>query len=163
MARVHYLIAAALAVICLVAFLFSPAWAQDAAPVIAPSSIWYEVWTIVQPVVVLLISIVGPALVTWLSVRLGALLKISDEKQRVEIEAGLRKALHEAALNALKYAAVKSGFPLSIGGVGGQVLDIAADYVREKNPDALAKLGVDNKTLKDIIMSKVPEVAKAVN
>jgi len=163
MRLIYWIIALALALVCLVAFFFAPAWAQDTAPVIAPSSIWYDLWTIVQPVIVLLVSTIGPALVTWLSVRLIALLKISDEKQRVEIEAGLRAALHESAINALKYAVTKTGLPLSAAGVPGQVLGVAAAYVMQKNPEALKKLGVNASALQDIIMSKVPDVAKAVN
>ena len=163
MKPIHYIIAGALAFVCLAAFVFAPAWAQDAGPVIAPSSIWYELWTVVQPVIVLLVSTVGPVLVTWIGARLIALLKISDEKQRIEIEARLRAALHESALNALKYAITKTGLPLKTDAVSGAVLGIAADYVMQKNPDALAKLGVGSSALREIILSKVPDLAKAVN
>lgn len=162
MRPIHWIIAAAMALVCLVAFFFAPAWAQDAGPVIAPSSIWYEVWTIVQPVVVLLVSTVGPVLVTWIAARLIALLKVTDEKQRVEIEAKLRDALHQSAGNALRYALSKAGVPhrvIQIGGtVNGAVLDEAAKYVAEKNPEALQKLGVDAKGLNDILLSKLPEL-----
>lgn len=161
--RIIHICALAIAVLFIGAFIFWPALAQEAGPVIAPSSIWYDLWTIVQPIVVLLISTVGPALVTWLSVRLITLLKISDEKQRIEIEARLRSALHESALNALKYAVTKTGLPLRVDSIPGPVLDVAIEYVAEKNPQALSSLGVDVKALQDIIMSKVPEVAKAVN
>lgn len=162
MRPIHWIIASAMALVCLVAFFFAPAWAQDAAPVIAPSSWLYEVWTIVQPVVVLLVSTVGPVLVTWISARLIALLKVTDEKQRVEIEAKLRDALHQSAGNALRYALSKAGVPhgvIQIGGdVNGAVLAEAAKYVVEKNPEALQKLGVDAKALNDILLSKLPEL-----
>lgn len=161
--RIINIFAIALAIVSIGSFILWPAFAQDIGPVIAPSSIWYDVWTIVQPVVVLLVSTVGPALVTWLSVQLIALLNISDEKQRVEIETRLRLALHESAINALKYAITRTGLPLAVGNVPGQVLDAAIEYVAQKNPEALEKLGVDISGLQDIIMSKVPEVAKAVN
>ena len=161
--RIIHIYALAVAVLFIGAFIFWPAFAQEAGPVIAPSSIWYDLWTIVQPIVVLLISTVGPALVTWLSMRLITLLKISDEKQRIEIEARLRSALHESALNALKYAVTKTGLPLRLDSIPGPVLDVAVEYVAEKNPQALSNLGVDVKALQDIIMSKVPEVVKAVN
>ncbi|AGN34404.1 hypothetical protein [Rhizobium sp. P007] len=161
--RITYILAATVAILFIGAFILWPAFAQETEAVISPSSIWYDLWTIVQPVIVLLVSTVGPALVTWLSVRLIALLNISDEKQRVEIEARLRAALHESAINALKYAVTRTGLPLAVGSVPGQVLDAAIEYVAQKNPEALAKLGVDLPSLQDIIMSKVPEVAKAVN
>ncbi|AYM13050.1 hypothetical protein G6L58_17230 [Agrobacterium tumefaciens] len=161
MARIWYLIAAVLAFTCIVGFFFAPAWAQDAGPVIAPSSVWYDVWTIVQPIVVLLVSTVGPVLVTWIAARLIALLKVTDEKQRVEIETNLRNALHQSALNAMKYAFAKAGLP-AIGGLISPILIAeAVTYVTEKNPDALKKLGVDNKALEEIILSKIPEVVQA--
>ncbi len=161
MKLIHYIIAGALAFICLAAFVFAPAWAQDAGPVIAPSSIWYEAWTIVQPVVVLLVSTVGPVLVTWIAARLIALLKVTDEKQRVEIEAKLRDALHQSALNAMKYAFAKAGLPTIGGVINPGLVAEAVTYVTEKNPDALKKLGVDNRALEDIILSKIPEVVQA--
>lgn len=158
MRPIHWIIASALALVCLVAFFFAPAWAQDASPVIAPSSWLYEVWAIVQPVVVLLVSTVGPVLVTWISARLIALLKVTDEKQRVEIEAKLREALHQSAGNALRFALSKAGLP-SVGGViNDTLLAEAAKYVNEKNPEAIQKLGVDAKALNEILLSKLPEL-----
>lgn len=117
MRPIHWIIASALALVCLAAFFLAPAWAQDAEPVIAPSSWLYEVWTIVQPVVVLLVSTVGPVLVTWISARLIELLNVTNEKQRVEIEAKLREALHQSAANAIRFALSKAGLP----NVGGEV------------------------------------------
>lgn len=158
MARIWYLIAAVLALTCIVGFFFAPAWAQDAGPVIAPSSIWYEVWTVVQPVVVLLVSTVGPVLVTWIAARLIALLKVTDEKQRVEIEAKLRDALHQSAANAIRFALAKAGVVHVGGRVSDALISEAAKYVIEKNPEALQKLGVDAKGLDEIILSKLPEL-----
>lgn len=162
MARIWYLIAAVLAFTCIVGFFFAPAWAQDAGPVIAPSSIWYEVWTVVQPVVVLLVSTVGPVLVTWIAARLIALLKVTDEKQRVEIETKLRDALHQSAGNALRFALSKAGLPHGVPQIGSVVSDTllaeAAKYVTEKNPEALQKLGVNAKGLDEIILSKLPDL-----
>lgn len=161
MKRIYYYIAVALAVTCIGPFILSPAFAQDAAPVIAPSSFWYELWLVVQPIVVMFMATVGPLMATWLAARLIALLKITDEKQRVEIEAQLRTALHQSALNALKFAAARTGIPVALG-ASGQLVTMAADYVREKNPEALQKLGVDSKALEEIIMSKLPELANMV-
>lgn len=167
MRPIHWIIASALALVCLAAFFFAPAWAQDAEPVIAPSSWLYEVWTIVQPVVVLLVSTVGPVLVTWISARLIELLNVTNEKQRVEIEAKLRDALHQSAANALRFALSKAGVPhgvIQIGGIGGAVNDAvlreAAKYVTDKNPEALQKLGVDGKGLEEIILSKLPDLLR---
>lgn len=147
-----------MAIVCLAAFIIAPAWAQDAQPVIAPSSVWSELWTIVQPVVVLLVSTVGPVLVTWIAARIISLLKVTDEKQRVEIETNLRNALHQSALNAIRYAFTKAGLPNVAGQMTDTVLNEAVAYVTDKNPDTLRKLGVDQAALKEILLSKIPEV-----
>lgn len=164
MRPIHWIIASVLALVCLVAFFFAPAWAQDAGPVIAPSSVWYEVWTIVQPVVVLLVSTVGPILATWIAARLIAFIKVADEKQRVEIEAKLREALHQSAANAIRFALSKAGVPHGVIRIGGAINDAilaeAAKYVAEKNPEALQKLGVDAKGLEEIILSKLPDLLR---
>ncbi len=158
MRAIHWIIASALALVCLVAFFFAPAWAQDAGPVIAPSSWLYEVWTIVQPIVVLLVSTVGPVLVTWIAARLITLLKVTDEKQRVEIETKLRDALHQSAANAIRFALSKAGLPNVGGVINDTILAEASKYVIEKNPEALQKLGVDAKGLEEIILSKLPDL-----
>lgn len=158
MRPIHWIIASILALVCLLAFFVTNVSAQDAGPVIAPSSVWYEVWTIVQPVVVLLVSTVGPVLVTWIAARLIALLKVTDEKQRVEIEAKLREALHQSAANAIRFALSKAGLPNVGGVINDTILAEARKYVVEKNPEALEKLGVDGKGLEEIILSKLPEL-----
>ncbi len=161
MKSMYLKIVVALAIVCIAAFILAPAWAQDAQPVIAPSSVWYELWTIVQPIVVLLVSTVGPVLATWIAARIISLLKVTDEKQRVEIETNLRNALHQSALNAIRYAFTKGGMPSVAGRMTDTVLNEAVAYVTDKNPEALAKLGVDQKALKDILLSKIPEVMQS--
>lgn len=156
MQRIHWIVLAALAFVCLAAFVFAPAWAQDAQPVIAPSSWLYDVWSIVQPVVVLFVSTVGPVLVTWISARLIGLLKVTDEKQRAEIEAKLREALHQSAANAINFAIAKTGVGVRPRPTSEEVLRLAASYVTAKNPEALHKLGVDANGLREILMSKLP-------
>lgn len=137
-------------------FAFKPAYAQVEQPIVAPSSMWFDLWQIIQPVVVLLVSTVGPVLVTWISARVIALLKVSDQNKQLEIEAKLRDALHQSASNALKYALAKTGF--NAGVVTGTAISAAIAYVQEKNPETLEKLGVDQSALRDIIISKVPEL-----
>lgn len=124
------------------------------APEIAPNAFLGDVWQIVQPVVTLLVATVGPALVAWIAARVIALLKITDEKQKLEVEEKLRDALHQSAINALLYATSRydAGSPSK---VTSSVLSAAVDYVKEKNPDTLKKLGVSDRALSDIITSKV--------
>ena len=160
-------VVALLSILVVLASLFQPAYAQDAAPVIAPSSIWFDLWSIVQPLVVLLCSIVGPVLVTWIAARLISLLKVADEKQKLDIETKLRNALHDSAANALKFALARAGISggaiahVTTAAITSVVLREATKYVEEKNPEALLKLGVTPDALQDIIMSKVSDVMPA--
>lgn len=149
------------AALCLLVFFAPFALAQS---VVAPSSPLYEIWLIVQPLVVLLVSTVGPALVAWVSYRLVALLKISDENAKKEMEAKVRDALHQAALNGLKYALTKAGLPAS--GLSGKpspaILGDALDYVLTKNPETVQQAGVATGDIRQIILSKVPDVIAMV-
>lgn len=153
-----------LAVLFVLALTLHPAYAQETAPVIARSSIWFDLWAIVQPLVVLLGSIVGPVLITWISARLISLLKVADEKQQLDIQAKLRQALHDSAANALKFALARSGIAggsiasVTASAITSAMLRDATKYVEEKNPEALQKLGVTPNALRDIIMSKVADL-----
>lgn len=163
MTRLFYYLAGLVAFICISWFILTPAFAQDAVPVIAPSSIWYEAWMILQPVIVLLVSTVGPVLVTWISARVISLLKITNEKQRIDIESKFRDALHQSAANAVRFALAKAGV-IHVGGhVSEAIIADATRYVMEKNPDAIEKLGVNAKALNEIILSKLPELAQGVS
>lgn len=132
--------------------------------VTAPApNILVEVWAIVQPLVVLFLSIVAPALVTWLAVRLAGLLKISDANAQKELEAKIRTALHAAALNGLKFAMTRAGLPSVVPGVlPPTVIAEAIGYVRTKSPDTAAQAGVGDRDLEQIILSKVPDVLATI-
>ncbi|SMD18046.1 hypothetical protein [Rhizobium sp. RU36D] len=151
---------ALLVILALASFVLWPlfAAAAEALPAVGAPSIWPELWAIVQPVVAVFFSLVGPALATWIAVRLLAVLKISDDAKRLEIEAQLRQALHQSAANALRYAMAKSGLTTSAATIAPAVLKEAVRYVEDKNPDALARLDVSPDALRDIIMSKVPDL-----
>ena len=138
------------------AVLASPALAQDVA---SGASVLQDLWGIVSPLVMLLVSIVGPALVAWVAVRLVAVLNVNDEKAKKDIEAKVRDALHLAALNGLKFAMTKVGLP-SGSLPSQQEINDAMAYVRSKNPDASAD--IDDNDLEEIVMSKVPDLIRAV-
>lgn len=163
MDRMTIIIIAVLAIIVSAA-LAGIAFAQEGSgSAIAHSSVFYDLWTVVQPLAALLVTTVGPILVMWISARLIALLKITDQKQQVELEAKLRDALHQSAANALKYALAKAGLPpILTGVVSSGVLGDAIAYVEEKNPEALTKLGVHPDALRDIILSKLPDLLARV-
>jgi hypothetical protein len=126
-------------------------------------SILLDIWSIVQPLVVLFVSIVGPVLVTWVGARLVAFLQVADEAKRKEIEQRVSQALHQSAANALKFAMAKLGvaMPTSLDIRSPIVLE-AIDYVRSKNPDAVDAFGLDDGSLAEIIMSKVPDVMATI-
>ncbi len=155
---------ALLAILTVLALTLQPVYAQEAAPVIARSSIWFDLWAVVQPLVVLLGSIVGSVLITWISARLISLLKVADEKQQLDIQAKLRQALHDSAANALKFALAQSGISsgmiasVTASAVTSAMLRDATKYVEEKNPEALQKLGVTPNALQDIISSKAADL-----
>jgi Mn2+/Fe2+ NRAMP family transporter len=150
---------ALLMILASVLFAFQPAYAQAEQPIVAPSSIWFDIWQIIQPTVAVLITTVGPVIGFWISARVIALLKVTDENKKLEIEAKLREALHQSAFNALNFALAKGGVrAVAPGLVAGEAISEAIKYVQEKNPETLAKLGVDQSALKDIIVSKVPDI-----
>lgn len=110
---------------------------------------------ILRPVLELVVTLAVPILAAKLYGWLG----IKAEKDQTEIEKMLRDALHASAQNALVYALQKHGLSfndLSSKNALGTILGTAQEYVREKNPDALAKLNVDGSGLRDILMSKLP-------
>ena len=137
------------------------ALAQEAAQppsVIDPSSSLYAIWTIVQPVVTLLVTLFGPIVVGIIVGYLVKLLKITDANQQAALEAQLSSALHQSAANAVKYALGKLGLPATAA-LSASVLSAAVAYVQDKNAGALSKLGVTEDKLKDIITAKAQDIA----
>ncbi|MDL2403835.1 hypothetical protein [Rhizobium mayense] len=149
---------------CLFASCFMPtvAFAQDAtaaaASIIDPSSCLYVVWTILQPIVTLLVTLFGPVVLAIVVGYLVKLLKITDANQQAALETQLSTALHQSAANAVKFALGKLGMPAS-SALASDVISLAATYVQDKNPDALAKLGVNATKLQDIITAKAQDIA----
>ncbi|MBZ9653566.1 hypothetical protein [Phyllobacterium lublinensis] len=139
------------------AVIVDPAFAQDLTE--APPAWFNEIWVILQPVIVMLVSTVGPILITWLAAKLAFLLQSTDEAKRNEIEERLRVALHTSAFNALKYAASRSGIQLPdmLSSASPAVLS-AIDYIRSKNPDAVDAFKLSNEQLAEIVISKLPDV-----
>lgn len=100
------------------------------------------------------------AAVTWIISQVIRLLGITDQATRLKVEGQLRDALHFAAENGLKYAFAKLGVPPSLAASASVIAD-AITYVKDKNPDTVAALGVDDEALKHIILSKLPALATA--
>lgn len=123
---------------------------------------------VTRPLIELVVSIAGPVIVTWLSIKLATVLNVKADKDKTELETRLRDALHISATNAIDYASKTLGVDLLanktlVAGTGipagvttAQVIQTAADYVKDKNPETLTKLNVSDSQLKDILLTKVP-------
>ena len=103
-----------------------------------------SLWPILQPLVQLVVAVGGPIVVGWLTAKVAALLNVKTEAGKAALETALRDALHASAANAAK---------LSLGRADKMV--IAIDYVKSKNPGAVAKFGLDDAGIADIIATKV--------
>jgi len=122
-----------------------------------------DILEITRPLLELLVTLVGPILIGWLATRLATALNVKTEKDRIALEVALRNALHSSASNAWLFALKKFGISFSeIKGLGPadlpKVMAFAKEYVQDKNPDALAKLGVSSKQLEEILLTKLPAV-----
>ncbi|NMG39872.1 hypothetical protein GRZ55_11520 [Chelativorans sp. ZYF759] len=118
----------------------------------------WDLWLILQPIVLLFVSTVGPVLVAWLAYRLTQVLKIEDEAARRDIEAKLRDALHQSAMNAAKVALARLGPDAKTA----ELVSEAISYVQAKNSEAVKSFGLGPNELTDIVLSKVPEAMKLV-
>lgn len=130
----------------------APALAQASA---VPTSVWEVVFPIVSSVV----GVIATVFIPWLAYRLVGMLNIQDESKKKALEAQIAAALHQAAENGLKYAMSKLGYVPQAGvPIPDYILAEAAKYVRDKNPNTAAEAGVSDQGLKEIILSKVPNV-----
>lgn len=116
---------------------------------------------IVRPLIELAVMTVGPVIVVWLSAKLAGVLKITDETKRKEMEEKIRDALHASAANGLRYALTKAGLPVTAQPTP-EILNMALEYVMEKNPETVNQLGASPKDVKDIILSKAPSIFQEI-
>jgi len=120
------------------------------------------IWAFMSPILLSLGSILGPIIAVWLAAKVTSLMNISDANKRKELEEKLRDALHQSALNGLKYAAAKYAGRLHGFGfldlVQPEILSTATEYIRNKNPDATDAFNLSDRDLHEIIMTKIPDV-----
>ena len=121
--------------------------------------------SITRPIIELAVTILGPILITWLSVKLAAILNIKEDKVKAALEKALRDALHASSQNAWLYALKTLGLSFTdLKGLEGSDLlaavNKAKEYVRDKNPDTIAKLGVTDQQLEDILITKLPSASQ---
>lgn len=123
-----------------------------------------DIWSVVFPIVQLLAITVGPVLATVIATRASSLLRIKDDDARADFEKKLRDALHQAAINALKVATTRmltAEGGMTQEALGKLMIDnrgALVEYVKSKNPEAIAHFQLDNDAIMDIIRSKVPDL-----
>ena len=115
---------------------------------------------IIAPMVLVFISTVGPVYMTVLAQKAVSFMNIRNDAERLEVEEKFRQALHDSAWNAVNYALGKLGIDaekLTLGGSTTQIALVreALAYVKEKNPDAITALAVDDRKLADIVIGKL--------
>lgn len=120
-----------------------------------------EIAAVFWPLIQMAVSLLGPVLITWLSVRLAAVLNVKEEKDKAALEKQLRDSLHAASQNAWMFALKKLNLSFTdLGKLPGgdlvKVIDMAKEYVADKNPDSIQKLGVTDSQLEDILLTKLP-------
>ncbi|MGN6777588.1 hypothetical protein [Rhizobium sp.] len=132
------------------------AFAADSTPPADNQSLITVIISYGLPFVEALLSV----LVTWVIAQIIRLLGITDQATRLKVEGQLRDALHFAAENGLKYAFAKVGAPPTLAASATIIADAIA-YVKTKNPDTVAALGVDDQALEHIILSKLQSLVPA--
>lgn len=115
---------------------------------------------IIAPLVLVFVSTVGPVYVTILAQKAVSFMNIRNDAERLEVEEKFRQALHDSAWNAVNFALGKLGIDadkLTLGGGTTQVKLVreALNYVKDKNPDAIKALGVDDGKLAEILIGKL--------
>lgn len=110
----------------------------------------------------MLVTVVGTLLagiVAAVLLKLRTVLGVQQENAKVAGEVQDRNVLHDAAWSAAKYAAQVTGAELKEGAIPPKdFIEAGIKYVRDKNPDVTKGQG-DN-VLKDILISKVPDLLK---
>jgi hypothetical protein len=123
--------------------------------------ILHELVGITRPVIELAVTVLGPIIVGWLGVKVASILNIKEEKDKAALEKAIRDAIHASAQNAWLFALKKAGLSFNeIAGMGDtqllQTMRTAQEYVKDKNPEGLEKLGVTDQQLEDILLAKLP-------
>jgi hypothetical protein len=120
-----------------------------------------EVYGILQPIITMLVTTVGPIFVGWVALKFTNALQIKSDKDKAEMEKALRDAIHASASNAWVFALKRLG--LSFNDLSKMddnqlltALKTAKDYVQDKNPEGLEKLNVNGQQLEDILLTKLP-------
>lgn len=99
-----------------------------------------------------MLEIFGPLLMAVGTIVVGIVGQKAAQYLGSANEKVLRDALHQSADNAVKYAQQRLG----PGALTQTVINSATEYVINKNPETLKKLGVNAGAVQDIIRTKLP-------
>jgi hypothetical protein len=118
------------------------------------TSFLWALWSVLQPIILVLASTVGTALAAVISAQLVRWLNIKSKNERADLEGNLRNALHQSAENGINLAKVQLS-KAAVESVSNKAINVAIDYVKQKNPAAVRKLKVSDAALADIVKSKI--------
>lgn len=128
--------------------------------VVTEPSFTQTLWANVQGPLTALLSATLITVAGWLAVKVNTFFNVTNKAQQQQNEVIIRNILHDAVWSAVKFASQKAGVTIdelaSPGLPPKQFVDSAVEYVRSKNPDAAA--GVSDADLREIIVSKVPDL-----
>lgn len=141
------------ALFCVVAA--SASIAQEAVVTAPPPTFLDQALTVIVPAALLVIA----ALATWIAKKVSGFLNIKDETERQKFETNLRDTLHTAMEAGVKMMIAKKGVTLTPDAPPPpDIISGAVEYVKEKNPETIKKIGASDKVLKDIALSKIPDI-----
>lgn len=124
----------------------------------AEATVINSIWSSVMPVIVLLISTLGPLAGGYIVTQIISLLGITNQTKKLDVEKQLRDVLHFCAVNALKFAFTKAKLPLDAE-LSASVISDALFYIKDKNPDTVAALGLNDADLTHILQARASDVA----
>lgn len=90
---------------------------------------------------------------------LGWLANTARQKLGLQVEAGLREALHGAVMTGLKLALERA---TDRDDMDRASVDDAVAYVKRSSPDAVRRLRASDDVLRSLAVSKLPEAAAEV-
>lgn len=109
-------------------------------------------------VVTLLIGTLG----SFLALKWNNLLNVKDVGERQRNEVDLKNFLHDAIWSATKFALQEANITLpelqADKPAPAEMIETAVAYVKEHNPETVAKLGITDDALGQLVISKIPDL-----
>lgn len=116
-------------------------------------------WGIMVTVIVGVLGSAG----AWLSYRLNRFFNIQDVEKQKQTERMIRDLLHDAVFSGVKYASTQLGYTIDLNGPPPKEwTDMVVGYVRSKSPDTAIAAKASDEDLKEIAISKLPDLKSLV-